>query len=132
MESLLHLSETEMTRLFSTAPTFEFLLDAEMSVVDLVKKVRPKFRDGKQCMPVIQKIIVDCNDHKILDRSVMKTGNPEDRFSQDSSYHEPRWTGDMLCHISFLCERASRMPFEMHNEKTCLSGLYSHRRSLEA
>ena len=46
MESLLHLSETEMTRLFSSAPTFEFLLNAEMSVVDLVKKVRPKFRDG--------------------------------------------------------------------------------------
>ena len=76
MESLLHLSEAEMTRLFSTAPTFEFLLDTEMSVVDLVKKVRPKFRDGKQSMPVIQKITVDCNDHKILDRSVLKTGNP--------------------------------------------------------
>ena len=54
MESLLHLSETEMTRLFSAAPTFEFLLDPEMSLIDLVKKVRPKFRDSRySCSPKI-------------------------------------------------------------------------------
>lgn len=55
MESLLHLSESDMTRLFSTAPTFEFLLDPEMSVVDLVKKIRPKFRDSK-CTPFLESL----------------------------------------------------------------------------
>ena len=47
MESLLHLNETDMARLFSTAPTHNFLLDPEMSVLDLVMKVKPIFRDSK-------------------------------------------------------------------------------------
>lgn len=45
IESLVHLSESDMKRLFSTAPTFEFLIDPEMSVLDLVMKIKPKFRD---------------------------------------------------------------------------------------
>ena len=47
IESLLNLSETDMTRLFSTAPTYNFLLDPGMSVLDLVMKVKPSFRDSK-------------------------------------------------------------------------------------
>ena len=47
IESLLNLSETDMTRLFSTAPTYNFLLDPGMSVIDLVMKVKPSFRDSK-------------------------------------------------------------------------------------
>ena len=47
IESLVHLSEIDMKRLFSTAPTFEFLIDPEMSVLDLVMKIKPKFRDSK-------------------------------------------------------------------------------------